>query len=330
MGYKKSPETAAMKHGKALEPHAKSFYLSIAKKSHRKLKSAETGLVIMDQKPFIGVSPDLEVDCECCGKGLVEIKCPYSIRDTAPTAENLSYLQTSDGKVQLKTNSEYYYQVQGQMAVTGRLYTDFVIFTCHGNLIQRIKFDSCFWEGMLNKLEWFWVNCLCSELLTKKIKPKQLPEYTEIPTTVSPVTRKDGNYNSKSPVTNCDSSGFQITSRVRVSSHSVSLSASYNSKADPVQLPLQTLQNNKRQAQKKKREIEPVSRKMAKQNPVYLCGSCQKDVVEKPKQFSEESIGCDRCPLWYHFVCVGITEKNRPHGKTNGTAINVRCEVRTI
>ena len=248
IGYKKSPETAAMKHGKALEPHAKSVYLSIAKKSHQKLKSAETGLVIMDQKPFIGVSPDLEVDCESCGKGLVEIKCPYSIRDTAPTDENLSYLQISDRKIQLKTNSEYYYQVQGQMAVTGRLYTDFVVFTCHGNLIQRIKFDSCFWEGILNKLEWFWVNCLCPELLTKKIKQKQLPECTEIPTTVSPVTRKDGNHESKSPVTNCDSSGFQITSRVRVSSHRVSLSASYNSKADPVQLPLQTLQNNKRQA----------------------------------------------------------------------------------
>ena len=157
-----------------------------------------------------------------------------------------------------------------------------------------------------------------------------MPECTEIPTTVSPVTRKDGNHESKSPVTNCDSSGFQITSRVRVSSHSVSLSASYNSKADPVQLPLQTLQNNKRQAQKKKRETETESRKMAKQNPVYLCGSCQKDVVEKPKQFSEESIGCDRCPLWYHFVCVGITEKISQKRKTNGTVINVRCEVRTI
>ena len=96
MGYKKSPETAAMNHGKALEPHAKSVYLSIAKTSHRKLKSAETGLIIMDQKPFIEVSPDLEVDCECCGKGLVEIKCPYSIRDTAPTAKTLYYLQISD------------------------------------------------------------------------------------------------------------------------------------------------------------------------------------------------------------------------------------------
>ena len=53
-------------------------------------------------------------------------------------------------------------------------------------------------------------------------------------------------------VTNCDSSGFQIRSRVRVSSHGVSLSASYNSKPDPVQPPLQTLQNNKMQTQKKK------------------------------------------------------------------------------
>ena len=121
------------------------------------------------------------------------------------------------------------------MAVTGRLYTDFVVFTCHGNLIQRIKFHSCFWEGMLNKPDWFWVNCLCPELLTKKIKQKQSPECTEILATISTVARKDRNYDSKSLVTNCDISGFQITSRGRVSSHGVSLSASYNSKADPVQ-----------------------------------------------------------------------------------------------
>ena len=34
--------------------------------------------------PFLGASPDGLVCCSCCGKGLLEIKCPYSIRDRDP------------------------------------------------------------------------------------------------------------------------------------------------------------------------------------------------------------------------------------------------------
>ena len=120
LGYKKIPETAAMKHGKAMEPHAKSFYISAVKKEHHRFKSNEAGLVVMNSKPYIGVSPDLEIDCMWCGDGLVEIKCPYSIRDTAPSVENLPYLHMVDGKIALKTNSDYYFQVQGQVKVTGK------------------------------------------------------------------------------------------------------------------------------------------------------------------------------------------------------------------
>ena len=42
------------------------------------------------------------------------------------------------GNVALKANSVYYFQVQGQMGVTGKTYTDFVVFASHGHFIQRI------------------------------------------------------------------------------------------------------------------------------------------------------------------------------------------------
>ena len=29
----------------------------------------------------MGASPDGIVQCDCCGKGVVEIKCPFSCRD---------------------------------------------------------------------------------------------------------------------------------------------------------------------------------------------------------------------------------------------------------
>ena len=61
LGYKSVPETAAMKHGKGMEPHAKSSYLSIVKRKHRKFKSNEAGLVIMNDKQFIGISLTLRL-----------------------------------------------------------------------------------------------------------------------------------------------------------------------------------------------------------------------------------------------------------------------------
>ena len=60
------------------------------------------------------------------------------------------------------------------MGVTGGSYTDLLIFTSHGNIIQRIMFDKSFWLSMLSKLEWFWNECLCPELLFENIKKEHL------------------------------------------------------------------------------------------------------------------------------------------------------------
>ena len=139
------------------------------KPNHRNLRSEEQGLIVMRGKPFIAASPDLKVSCECCGEGLVEIKCPYSFKESIPSADNLTYLQMVDRTTILKRNSDYFYQVQGQMAVTELSFSDFFVFTIHGHFTERIKFDKDFWSSMFLKLEWFWVNCLAPEILIRKI-----------------------------------------------------------------------------------------------------------------------------------------------------------------
>ena len=128
------------------------------------------GLVVMKTKPYIAVSPDLKVKCNCCGEGLVEIKCPYSIKETIPSVDNLDYLVEINDKVSLNKNSNYYFQIQGQMAVTETAYTDFFVFTTHGNLLERIERDPSFWADLLMKLEWFWINCLLQKFLPEKFK----------------------------------------------------------------------------------------------------------------------------------------------------------------
>lgn len=70
-------------HGIAMESHAKMPVVKVLKEqNHKRMKSCDSGTVINQDNPFISASPDLVIECECCGKGLVEIKCPYAIRDS--------------------------------------------------------------------------------------------------------------------------------------------------------------------------------------------------------------------------------------------------------
>ncbi len=40
-----------------------------------------SGIVINSSCPHMSASPDGIVNCDCCGEGVIEIKCPYSCVD---------------------------------------------------------------------------------------------------------------------------------------------------------------------------------------------------------------------------------------------------------
>ena len=50
-----------------------------ASPSHILFELKFTGLQIILKSPHLGASPDGQVLCECCGEGLLETTCPYSI-----------------------------------------------------------------------------------------------------------------------------------------------------------------------------------------------------------------------------------------------------------
>lgn len=56
-------------------------------KSHANFTVQSSGLVINPSYPYIGASPDGVVDCQCCGQGQLEIKCPFKYRDVSPTSD---------------------------------------------------------------------------------------------------------------------------------------------------------------------------------------------------------------------------------------------------
>ncbi|XP_071121974.1 uncharacterized protein [Mytilus edulis] len=78
MGYKKlNPNIRSLKHGREMEPEAKLCYLAGMKKAgHTNVNITECGIFLDKDITYLGASPDVLVDCACCGSGVVEIKCP--------------------------------------------------------------------------------------------------------------------------------------------------------------------------------------------------------------------------------------------------------------
>ena len=125
---------AATKWGISNESKAREAYEFSIADQHLNLSVADSGLLINQNWPFLGASPDGLVFCDCCGKGLCEIKCPYKYKDAmlvAAAVESSFCLKYDDNGVDLclDTVHAYYYQVQCQLFVTGVEYCNFVVWT---------------------------------------------------------------------------------------------------------------------------------------------------------------------------------------------------------
>ena len=65
------------------EKDAKEMYVKTLAKDHENFKVARNGIVVDPAYPFFGASPDAIIICDCCGKGVLEIKCPFTCKDKA-------------------------------------------------------------------------------------------------------------------------------------------------------------------------------------------------------------------------------------------------------
>ena len=144
------------------------------KTEHPNISVKESGLIVNKDYPHLKTSPDGIVECMCChcgkNKGLLEIKCPYKYRNETPlkAAENSDFCCVlANGKLKLKTSHNYFYQVQGQMAIAGMSWCDFYVWTLKGTSIERIYFDKDFWESVVEKLNVFYFDNIIPELFSR-------------------------------------------------------------------------------------------------------------------------------------------------------------------
>ena len=168
-----SKQTAwGCKHEKA----AKEAYEKKMKDTHTEFLVNDSGLVINPQWPCFGASPDGMVSCKCCGKGVLEIKCPYCYRNEAievAAADKKFCLKTnSDGLLCIDPEHSYYYQIQCQLFVCDLEYCDFCVCTFTSKEapdlhIQRIKKDQEFWDTCKSTAMEFFKTCILPELLGK-------------------------------------------------------------------------------------------------------------------------------------------------------------------
>ena len=164
--------------GQKHEKVAREQYLKSQRPRHANiLEVTDSGIVINPKWPFIGASPDGIVDCYCCGKGVLEIKCPYSHRhesiEAAASNDPNFCLKKDEDLLYLDHKHAYYYQVQTQMFVCNVEYCDFCVCTFPESVdefspyVERIFRDIEFWEDCVEKAKHFFTVCLLPEILGK-------------------------------------------------------------------------------------------------------------------------------------------------------------------
>lgn len=126
------------------------------------------GLFVHRNYPFLAASPDGLI----ADDGIVEIKCPYKARNLLPEdaieQKLIQFATFVDGNFRLKRSDKYYYQVQGQLFVTGRKFCYFIVWTPHGFLYEKIERDEECWRKMLPKLERFYFEYLLPVILEEQ------------------------------------------------------------------------------------------------------------------------------------------------------------------
>lgn len=128
--------------------------------------------------PHLGATPDGLIKCNCCGSGVLEVKCPYSCVDKTlleATSESGFCLDNHGGEFSLKRNHTYYYQIQAQMMICSVTYGDFIVWCEDELFVERISLDEQFVLDAFKAASNFFTYGILPELLGKWYS--KLPQY---------------------------------------------------------------------------------------------------------------------------------------------------------
>ena len=172
----------AMRWGKENEAKARECYLVNRQSVGEDMVVQPTGLHLLPEKSFLAASSDGKILCrstDTCCYGCLEIKCPYSIKgaitieltpmEIAEQFPDFFMKKGSDDLLHLPTDHSYYAQVQGEMAILGVEWCDFVVYSNGTVAVDRILADADYWKNLEEKLEQFYFYNVVPELLSRHI-----------------------------------------------------------------------------------------------------------------------------------------------------------------
>lgn len=152
-------------YGIGMEDFASKMYSNIYNKNVLKC-----GLVIHQKQPWMCASPDGLVVHNNKIQKLLEIKCPYTCKDTMLVDDEngklrVPYLQYDKEKnIFLKQNHSYFTQCQIQMYCTGLEECDLFVCTKQDCITVSVKRDNLFLEKLVKKMEYFFFNYYLPEI----------------------------------------------------------------------------------------------------------------------------------------------------------------------
>ncbi|CAM4650737.1 unnamed protein product [Leuciscus chuanchicus] len=155
-------QTPAMKRGLEREPQVLEQY-----SKHFNVNVSRCGFVIHPDAPHLGASPDARVydpsAIPCFG--LAEVKCP----DISSISE-AGHVKMVNGQAKLKQNHKYHWQVQGQLAITGLSWCDFITDTEGDFTVERVWRDDEMIKEMKKKVDLYFFGTYMNVYLQQKVK----------------------------------------------------------------------------------------------------------------------------------------------------------------
>lgn len=135
----------AVQYGIANEQAAVYRYISAMRTRGRDVEAFQSGLLVDSSCHWLGASPDRFIfdPAETQVHGLLEVKCPYSLKGKSPDEMGDSHCMKKDSHnvFRLYRNHAYYFQILGQMALSSLSWIDFVLFSEKFIIVERIRFS---------------------------------------------------------------------------------------------------------------------------------------------------------------------------------------------
>ena len=159
----------ALSWGIINESTALQSYENLIKDVHKDLSITKSGLLLSSDYHFLGASADAICECECHGKWLIEVKCPYKHREAKDVSECLldkNFCLDSFGK--LKQTHRYMTQIQMQLYIYKVERCDLVVWTPNFCVSNEVIRDPNFVEN-IPKLVDFFRKVIAPELVQRKL-----------------------------------------------------------------------------------------------------------------------------------------------------------------